>query len=178
MVPLNETAATSNDQIPEEIDNQKEIGLLIEQLNDAWEGEPWFGRNAKALLGEVDEQTAFTKLNGQHSILELVWHMANWREFAISLLAPSEKTPAYFEENDWRELDHTHTGLWQEGLKKLQATQAELLSLLAQKDDSLLEQHVTDRTYTYRKLLTGILQHDIYHLGQIAFIRKQMALSS
>lgn len=151
-----------------------EINLLTEQLKDAYEGDPWFGRPARQLLGEVDETIAFTKLNGQHSILELVWHMANWREFAISHLGPSEKDLAYFEVNDWRELDHENKALWQEGLQKLQQSQDELLRLLSQKEDALLEQNVSGRTYTYRKLVSGIVQHDIYHLGQIAFITKAL----
>lgn len=151
-----------------------EINLLIAQLKDAYEGDPWFGRPAKQLLAEVDETIAFTKLNGQHSILELIWHMVNWREFAISHLEPSEKSLAYFEEADWRSLDHTNKALWPEGLQKLQQSQDELLRLLSQKDDALLEQNVTGRTYTYRKLLSGIVQHDIYHLGQIAFITKAL----
>ena len=100
--------------------------------------------------------------------------MANWREFAISHLAPSDKSLAYFEENDWRSLDHTNKALWPEGLQKLQRSQESLLRLLAEKDDSLLEQNVSDRTYNYRKLITGIIQHDIYHLGQIAFITKAL----
>jgi uncharacterized damage-inducible protein DinB len=153
---------------------QTEMAMLSEQLKDSYEGEPWFGRPAKQLLGEVDETIAFTKLNDQHSILELVWHMCNWREFAISHLAPSDKTLTYFEENDWRELDHTNKALWQEGLQKLQQSQDELLRLLAQKDDALLEQNVSGRTYNYRKLISGIIQHDIYHLGQIAFITKAL----
>jgi uncharacterized damage-inducible protein DinB len=64
--------------------------------------------------------------------------------------------------------------LWQEGLQKLQQSQDELLRLLAQKDDALLEQNVSGRTYNYRKLISGIIQHDIYHLGQIAFITKAL----
>lgn len=151
-----------------------EINLLIAQLKDSWEGEPWFGRNAKALLAEVDDAIAFTQLNGQHSILALVWHMANWREFAISHLAPTDKSLSYFEENDWRSLDHTNKALWPEGLQKLQQSQEELLRLLSQKEDALLEQNVSDRTYNYRKLISGIIQHDIYHLGQIAFITKAL----
>lgn len=103
---------------------RKEIDLLTEQLKDAYKGNPWFGRNAKLLLGEVDEQTAIVKLNGQHSILELVWHMCNWREFAISFLKSSSDLDLHhFEELDWRELDHSNHSSWQEGLQKLDETQ-------------------------------------------------------
>ncbi|WP_121353963.1 DinB family protein [Flavisolibacter nicotianae] len=156
---------------------KQEINLLIEQLKETWEGDPWFGRNASVLLGEVSEQAAFEKISGQHSILELVWHMCNWREFVISHLAPSEKSLAHFEHNDWQNLDHTNKSLWPEGRKRLQQTQDELIRLLQQKDDSILAQNVSERTYPYRKLLTGIIQHDIYHLGQIAFLTKALKAS-
>ncbi len=148
---------------------------LIEQLKDAYEGEPWFGRNAKALLKEVEEASAFQKLNHQHSILELVWHMITWREFTIHCLQQSSQfNLKHFEELDWREIDPTDTSLWHGGLEKPDETQSQLISLLGQQDDSLLEQVVKERSYNYRKLLAGIIQHDIYHLGQIALITKQL----
>ena len=43
---------------------------------------------------------------------------------------------------------------------------------------SILEQNVRERTYNYRKLITGIIQHDIYHLGQIAFITKALGAAN
>lgn len=153
---------------------QAEIALIIGQLKESYEGEPWFGRNIKALLFEVDEETAAQKINGQHSILELLYHMIVWREFTISRLEPSGKSISYFEENDWQKLDHADKTLWQKGLQKLEATQAELIRVLQQQDDAILERIVSDRQYNFRKLLYGIVQHDIYHTGQIAFIAKAL----
>ncbi len=151
------------------------MDLLIDQLHQTWEGDPWFGRNGNLLLGEVDAAIVFTKLHGQHSILELVWHMNNWKAFAINRLqASSEEDLHYFETQDWRELDHHNTALWNEGLQKLQETQASLMTILQQLDDTILEENVRERNYNNRKLITGIIQHDIYHLGQIAFLTKQL----
>jgi uncharacterized damage-inducible protein DinB len=154
---------------------QKEIDLLIEQLKDSYEGDPWFGRNARLLLGEVDAAMAIQKLNGQHSILELVWHMITWREFVIHFLKPApDHSLSYFEALDWRDLDHNDAALWQQGLEGLEETQAELLTVLAEQDDAILEHRVRERNYNYRKLINGVIQHDIYHLGQIAHITKQI----
>ena len=151
---------------------QAEMALIIGQLKEAYEGDPWFGRNLKTLLSEVDEETAVIKLNGQHSILELLYHMIVWREFTISRLTTSEKDLSYFEKNDWQQLNHTDQTLWKKGLQKLAETQAELVRLLQEQDDSILTRTVSERKYDFRKLLYGIIQHDIYHLGQIAFINK------
>jgi uncharacterized damage-inducible protein DinB len=151
---------------------QTEIASVIGQLRESYEGDPWFGRNVKTLLAEVNGETAYQKLNGQHSILELLYHMVIWREFTISRLAPSATDLSYYEKADWQELDHTHKNLWEEGIQKLDDTQAELIRLLQEKDDAMLTGTVPERTYNFRKLLYGIIQHDIYHLGQIAFITK------
>jgi len=151
----------------------KETLRIIEQLKDTYQGDPWFGKSVLKLLGEVDEKTAYEKPGGQHSMLELLWHMITWREFTIDRLQHSPQMQlAYFEEMDWRELDHNDTTLWKQGLERLQETQDQLLRLLAERTDDILDQTVRERSYTFRKLLNGIIQHDIYHLGQIAYIQK------
>lgn len=155
----------------------KEMQYIARQITDAYEGDPWFGRNAKALLSEVNEQTAFEKPNGQHSMVELVWHMVNWREFVISRFTKdSTKDINYFEVNDWRALDHSDKALLQQGLQRLHQTQAELLEVIGNESDALLDKNVEERSYTFRKLLHGILQHDIYHLGQIAYLQKLLTV--
>jgi uncharacterized damage-inducible protein DinB len=153
--------------------NNKEVSNIISQLKEAYEGDPWFGRAILKILAEVDERTAYEKPGGQHSTLELLWHMITWREFSIDRLQHSPQMAlAYFEEMDWRELDHNDTTLWKQGLERLQETQNQLVTLLEVQTDELLDHNVKERNYTFRKLLYGIIQHDIYHLGQIAYIQK------
>jgi uncharacterized damage-inducible protein DinB len=148
---------------------------IAEQLKDAYEGEPWFGRSVKEILNEIDEAIVFEKLNGQHSILDLLWHMITWKEFTLSRLRNDNQIPIkYFEENDWRELDHSDKTLWQQGLQQLEKFHIELVDIIQKQKDEILSQRVSDRTYDFRKLLYGIVQHDIYHLGQIAYIKKML----
>jgi uncharacterized damage-inducible protein DinB len=150
-----------------------EISRIIDQLRDAYEGEPWFGRPVKQILAEVDESIAFERPYGQHSILDLLWHMITWREFTVDRIQHSPQMQLdYFERNDWRQLDLQDRTLWQQGLERLQETQDQLLKLLETCTDDLLEQTVRERTYNFRKLFYGFIQHDIYHLGQIAYIKK------
>jgi uncharacterized damage-inducible protein DinB len=150
-----------------------EIKFLIAQLNDTFEGDPWFGRPVQQLLDEINEDIAFEKPNGQHSIVELIWHMINWKEFAIYSLNPDqEKDLHYFEQNDWKDLDHSNKNLFQEGIKKMQVVQKELVNILQMQQDDILEKVVPGRVYSFRKLLNGVVQHDIYHLGQIAYLWK------
>jgi uncharacterized damage-inducible protein DinB len=154
---------------------RQELDHIIYQLRDTYEGDPWFGRNIRAILREIDETIAFEKPNGQHSILELLWHMITWREFTVDRLQHSPQMQLdYFERNDWRELDHSDKTLWPQGIERLQETQDQLLKLLSERTDEILEIEVRERNYNFRKLLSGFIQHDIYHLGQIAYIKKML----
>jgi uncharacterized damage-inducible protein DinB len=151
----------------------REIILIVEQIKEAYEGEPWFGKSALQLFSEVNEQIVLERPSGQHSIVELIWHMITWKEFVISRLREDqEKDLHYFESMDWRELDHTDESLWKKGLERLHQVHSELVEVIQQQKDDLLPLRVPERNYDYRKLLNGILQHDIYHLGQMAYINK------
>ncbi|MET0570511.1 MAG: DinB family protein, partial [Pedobacter agri] len=128
---------------------------------------------AKELLNEVDESIAFEKPGGQHSILELLWHMNIWKEFTISRLRPDNKKQLeYFDNNDWQFLDHSDKKLWKQGLERYYELHKELLYFIGQQKDELLSQTVSEKKYDFRKLLYGAIDHDIYHLGQIAYLKK------
>jgi uncharacterized damage-inducible protein DinB len=152
----------------------KEIQYIIKLLQAVYDGTPWYGRNIKEICSEINGTIALRKPNEQqHSIVELLYHMITWREFIISRLqAGNDKTMKYFEENDWRNLDHSDATLWDKGLKLLEDTQMLLVRLLDNQKDELLNQQVAEREYNYRALLHGIIHHDIYHLGQIAYAKK------
>ena len=152
-----------------------ELKMYAAQLNENFSGEPWFGRNIQAILKEINEDIASQKPNGQHSILELLYHMINWRLFTINRLEKSTATVKSFEENDWQVLDHHDKSLWQKGIEQLNDTQQRLLNLINTMKDEDLQSPVHERDYENRTLINGIIQHDIYHLGQIAYIKKMLS---
>jgi uncharacterized damage-inducible protein DinB len=149
-----------------------EIQLIAGQMKQSYQGEPWFGRSVSELLSEVDESIAFEKINGQHSILELIWHMVTWKEFTVSRLRLQHKQLAQFESEDWRELDHNDKTLWKKGIEHFERIHNELVTLVQQQEDDILPKKVHERNYDFRNLLNGIVQHDIYHIGQIAYVKK------
>ncbi len=152
-----------------------ELQFIKEQIINSYEGDPWFGRNISSILSEIDDSKAFVKPSGQHSIVELIWHMIKWREFVISRFSQdAEENTGTFETNDWRLIDHNDHTLFIKAVKRFSETQKDLLRTLENLDDSILTLKVPGRTYNYRKLLHGLIQHDIYHTGQIAFIHKML----
>lgn len=152
----------------------KETQYIIKTFESTLSGQPWFGRAVYEILDEVDETKAGTKPNGtEHSMLELIWHMNTWAEFILgSLENRTADEMKAIEANDWRILDpKTHT--WKKGIEKLKATHNKIIGLLQQKThDSFLSDIVPTRKFNYRFMLNGLIQHNIYHLGQIAYLKK------
>lgn len=159
--------------------NNREMQNILEQLTDAWSGDPWFGKPAQQLLTGISDEEAYQQPAGQHSIAQLVWHMANWRQFVISRIHPdSSNDVTRFESADWRPAGPGTGYTLQEGLQQLEQAQTDLVHTLQQLPDDLLDALVAGRSYNFRKLLNGIVQHDIYHLGQIAYIVKLLRAKS
>ena len=152
----------------------KEIQYIISMLKESYEGDPWHGRSIKSLLGEVNADMGLKKPSKHsHSIADLIYHMVTWRDFTISRLRPEEgKDTGYFENLDWRKLDLKDVETWHRGLALLDESQQKLITLLEEYNDSILPEPVDERKYNFRKLLYGLVSHDIYHAGQVAYAWK------
>ena len=154
----------------------KETQYIIKSFESTLSGQPWFGRGVYEILGEIDESIVKMKPNdNSHSLLELLWHMNTWAEFTLANL--EERTVSdlsAIEKNDWRELDAVSHS-WRSGITELKSTHHQIIALLSKKeDDSFLSDMVQTRQYNFRFMLHGLIQHNIYHLGQVAYIKKML----
>ena len=153
----------------------KETQYIIKSFESTLSGQPWFGRAVYEILEEVDEAKATIKPNGSdHSMLVLLWHMNTWAEFVLgSLENKTVDEMKAIEANDWREIDpKTHT--WEKGIDQLKSTHKKIIDLLNQKDDDFLSEIVPTRKFNFRFMLNGLIQHNIYHLGQVAYVKKML----
>ncbi|HQV61504.1 MAG TPA: DinB family protein, partial [Chitinophagaceae bacterium] len=81
---------------------------------------------------------------------------------------------AAFEKMDWRELNpKLHS--WKKALAEFKAINKKIIALLDKKDDDFLLEIVDYRKYNYRFLLNGMIEHSIYHLGQVAYLNKMLS---
>jgi hypothetical protein len=65
---------------------------------------------------------------------------------------------------------------WLTALKELKKSQAELMKELNQFPESKFDELIPHDAYkcTFSTLLHGIIHHDLYHIGQIALIKKSL----
>jgi len=154
----------------------KETQYIIKSFESTLSGQPWFGRAVYEILEEVDEVKANIKPNGSdHSMIVLLWHMNTWAEFVLgSLENKTTDEMKVIEANDWREIDpKVHT--WKKGMEQLKGTHSNIIEILNKKEDSFLSEIVPTRKFNYRFMLNGLIQHNIYHLGQVAYLKKMLA---
>lgn len=151
----------------------KEIQSIIREFENTLDGNPWYGRPVYEILREIREDiTSKQPSPGSHSLVELLYHMITWASFTLKRIEKDQiNDMAAFEKLDWREIDPQIHG-WEEGLSEYIAIHQEIIARLSEKNDDFLDEKVDYRNYNFRFLLHGLIQHNIYHLGQIAYLKK------
>lgn len=144
-----------------------EIQNIIALLNSTFEKNAWHGPSIKETLAGISREQAISRVGISHTIVELVAHMTTWRIFTRNKLQGLN-----YEVTD--ELNFPKTNDWEKVLSDLKESQTSLLKCLEEFPASRLHDVVPhgSYSYTYYTLLHGIIHHDLYHVGQIAFIKK------
>ena len=161
--------------------DSREAARIADQLrraqvggDDEALGEAWHGPAVETLLADLDAARAAARpVPGAHSIWELVQHMTVWLETIRRRLEENraiELTP----EEDWAAVRDTSEKAWQGLLERHRRAAEELRRLMAGLDDARLEQGVVGKEYNAYIMLHGIVQHELYHTGQIALLKKAL----
>ncbi|MBN1682150.1 DinB family protein [Candidatus Bathyarchaeota archaeon] len=148
----------------------KETKVLYDQIESTFKGKSWHGPNLIQLLEGVTAETAnLHPILKRHSIWELVNHMNYWMQIALKDLNEFE-SPIMEGKEDW-----SFTGIseneWQISVTALEKTVNRLLIVLTNFSETKLNEKVPNKNYTYRYLLFGVLNHNLYHMGQIAVLK-------
>jgi uncharacterized damage-inducible protein DinB len=145
-----------------------EVQNIIALLNSTFEKNAWHGPAVREVLKDLLPAQAFHHLENTHSIIELIAHMTSWRVFVIRKLEGDQ---------DYKVTDEMNfpaiTDL-QKAIIDLEESQSRLLATLSQFSEARLHEIVPHGSYrySYYTLLHGIIHHDLYHLGQIALLKK------
>jgi uncharacterized damage-inducible protein DinB len=149
----------------------KEMQAIIQNLQDTLSGEPWYGKPVYILMDGVDvRQIAIRPNNKAHSLIEILDHMIYWAEFVLNSVNANSPTEG-FEDKDWSTIYPSEES-WQKGVLAFKNIHRQIIDCLQTKEDAFLKEMVAGRKYNIRFLLNGLIQHNIYHAGQIAYIAR------
>ena len=149
-----------------------EVRRIKSQTRRAFEGEAWHGPSVKELLSNVTaEQAAAHPVAGAHSIWELVLHIGAWENIArLRIKGEGRDTPT--TEQDWPPVTDTSEQAWKAALEELERGNQSLRDEVALLDDGQLGDIIPVHNYSIYFLLHGVIQHSLYHAGQIALLKK------
>ena len=150
-----------------------EIDRIRDQFRRSLEGNAWHGPALDELLEKVTAAMASAKpVAGAHSIWEIVVHAAAWQSAALRML--QGQSVVLSQEEDWPPPAGSDDASWRRAVEQLRATNSALDAAMAALDDARLNDPVAARDYDVYFLLHGIIQHGLYHAGQIAILKKAL----
>jgi uncharacterized damage-inducible protein DinB len=151
-----------------------ESALIADQLRRAFEGDAWHGPALLELLDDVDAATAAAKpLADAHSIWELVLHIAAWDAAACRRLGGEKIQPAGVA--NFPVVPKPTDAAWRKSVSQVKRTHDVLIKTVAVLPNARLRERVPGKKYDFCHMLHGVAQHELYHAGQIAILKKAQA---
>jgi uncharacterized damage-inducible protein DinB len=151
-----------------------EIERIVDQLKRAFEGEAWHGPSVMEIIeGITAQQAAARPVNGVHSIWELVLHIAAWERAVLGRLQGDRAQLSAQE--DWPVVAETSDEAWERTRKNLERGNDELRLAILHLDESRLYEPILEDMPSVYGTLHGVIQHDLYHAGQIAMLKKTIS---
>ena len=149
----------------------KETERIADQLTRSIEGNAWHGPSLMELLEDVNaEKASSKKIKEAHSIWEIVNHIFVWMD-VVARRVKGEVVNVTPEE-DWAEIKEFTEQAWQNSLEKLDTTSIKLKNFILDFPIEKLDENINGLSQSYYYIMHGVIQHNLYHAGQIAILKK------
>ena len=149
----------------------KEIERIETQLKLAFEGGAWHGPGVLETLDGVSaRQAAARPIPGVHSIWELVLHIAAWERACCRRLTGDRAELSAKE--DWPPVNDTSEAAWAMTKAALIEGHQKLRESIAFLNEGRLDEPILENMRSVYVTIHGAIQHDLYHAGQIAILKK------
>lgn len=149
---------------------------IAPQIGRAFTGPAWHGEAIAELLAGVTAKEAEARpFDDLHTIAELVGHIGAWTAIAERRLAGETGSPG--ESDVWPEVNTTTEKAWAAAVADCLEKHRSLMRAAAAVDERLLHEPLPGRDHDTETMLRGIVEHDAYHGGQIAMLKKVIRAS-
>ena len=166
------------------------LARLVDTLRRSVDGPAWHGPALSEALDGLDSHAAATRpIPHAHTIWELVLHLTAWTR-EVTRRAEGA-APAMPPEGDWPEepmrCDEEH---WRDARRRLVEANHALLAAVERMDPARLDARMAPTPepgapppsdaalgvrHTVHGMLVGLAEHNAYHGGQIALLRRALA---
>ena len=151
---------------------------LYNQLSTALYGHAWYGEPVYNIIDGLSVESAYEKLPGaSHSIAAILMHMLSWTEEVINRMQGN--MAAIPAAGNWPDVGEPGEQGLQQMISNFKLVNVELLQLIGDFPEDKWCEPVNDQRQiyseyeaSYEALVVGLIEHHVYHAGQIALINK------
>jgi len=153
-----------------------ETARIADQLRRTFHGEAWHGDGLLEILdGITAAQAAARPLKRAHTIWELVLHITAW-DGAVRRRLAGEAVDLSNEQNFPSVMDPSEAA-WRRAVENAKRVHNELVEAVEAFPDARLSEKVPGKKnepdwYNFYYMLHGVAQHELYHAGQIALLKR------
>ena len=113
---------------------------------------------------------------GAEAVEELVAHVEAWERAVLRRLG-GDSAQIYNTSEDWSPPANASEEDWRAAKEKLSETYRALREAVLALDDERLDEPILPEMSTRYVSLHGVIQHTLYHAGQLALVRKALGLT-
>lgn len=151
-----------------------DVELLLAVLDEAFMRKSWHGTNLRgSLRGLSAKRAAWSPGRGRKSIWEHVLHAAYWK-YTVRRRLVGEKRGAFaLAGSNWFPVPAgAPDRAWKDAVRLLEDEHQRLRDSVASLSPQALHARPGGSKLTNAYIIRGIALHDIYHTGQIQFIKR------
>ena len=150
------------------------VGRILARYDEVlYSSSPWHGDAMWSILGGISAELAAARpLPDAHTVWQIVMHMTFWEEVATKRLAGERA--GLIEERNFPPLPAITEENWRKTLDEFRSSNARFREALAKLDPAKLDELSAAGKRTYYDEAHGIIEHNVYHAGQIAMLKKAL----
>lgn len=146
----------------------------LRSIDEAFDHRSWHGTNLRGAIRGLDaRQAAWRPRRGRHNVWELVLHAAYWK-YAVRRRLTGEKRGTFaLAGSNWFPSPARPTEReWKKAVALLVEEHRRLRAVIAALGAADLVRVAKGGRASHRRLLRGIVAHDLYHAGQIQLLKR------
>ncbi|MFQ6602575.1 DinB family protein [Flavobacterium sp. C3NV] len=146
----------------------KRVSNLYQSI---YNGNPWLEVTLANTLENVTAEQAYRKINPNlNTIWEIVNHLIQWRRNILRRVQGEIITTP--DHNYFVPILDSSEASWEQSLQSLAKSQEMWNACLSDFNDADFEKIDQNNNHNFYEDIHGIIQHDVYHLGQIVILKK------
>ncbi len=148
-----------------------DIQRILNHYDGVLNGSAWHGDAIWQILDGIPAETAAARpFEGGHTIWEIVMHMTFWEGVATQRLAGQRA--GLVEELNFPAMPAATNENWKQTLHQFRESNQQFQAALTKIDPARLDELTAAGKRTYYGEAHGVIEHTVYHAGQIVLLRK------